>query len=86
MNSIHILRNEDVGEIVSEIPEGHQHIRTTLTLADGTSITLQEATVAAIVRAYISIKTDPKRTGVVLYGQKMAERKAGFAEWQFLEK
>lgn len=45
-----VLRNEDVTPIVAEIPTGHRHLRTTLTLADGTTITFQEATVAALVR------------------------------------
>lgn len=79
-----VLRNEDVTEIVTEIPAGHRHLRTTLTLADGSSITFQEATVAAIVRAYISVKTDPLRNRVVLGGRKVPDRKDGYAEWQLL--
>lgn len=80
-----VLRNEDVTEIVAEIPEGHLHIRTTVQLADGSSLTLQEATVAALVRAYVAVKTDPVRTRVVLRGRKVPGRKEGFAEWQLLE-
>ncbi len=80
-----VLRNEDVTGIVAEIPDGHRHLRTTLRLADGTSITLQEATVAAIVRAYVTVKTDPLASRVALEGQKVAERKAGYASWQLLE-
>jgi hypothetical protein len=80
-----VLRNEDVREIVAEIPEGHLHIRTTVQLADGSSITLQEATVAALVRAYVAVKTDPLRTRVVLKGRKVPGRKEGYAEWQLME-
>jgi hypothetical protein len=80
-----VLRNEDVTEIAAEIPEGHLHIRTTVQLADGSSLTLQEATVAALVRAYVAVKTDPVRTRVVLRGRKVPGRKEGFAEWQLLE-
>lgn len=54
-----VLRNEDVTEVVAEIPPGHRHLRTTVRFADGSTITFQEATVAAIVRAYVSVKTDP---------------------------
>jgi hypothetical protein len=86
MNKTLVLRNEDVAGVVAETPEGHKHLRTTLILADGTTITMQEATVAAIVRTYISIKTDPVRTRLSLSGQVIAERKAGFAEWQLVEK
>lgn len=79
------LRNEDVMEIVAEVPEGHLHLRTAVRLADGSSITFQEATVAAIVRAYVSVKTDPLRNRVVLRGRNVPGRKEGYAEWQLLE-
>ncbi|MBW2504249.1 MAG: hypothetical protein JRE16_06725 [Deltaproteobacteria bacterium] len=85
MNYAVVLRNEDVSRIVAEVPEEHQHLRTTLILADGSTITMQEATVAAIVRAFISIKTDPIRTKVVMNGRAMDVRKAGFAVWQLVE-
>jgi hypothetical protein len=80
-----VLGNEDVTEIIAEIPEGHLHLRTTVRLADGSSITLQEATVAAIARAYVSVKTDPLRNRMVLRGRKVTERKEGYTEWQLLE-
>ena len=79
------VRTEDVTQVVAEVPPGHRHLRTTVTLADGCSITFQEATVAAIVRAYIAVKTDPVRDRVALSGRKLAERKKGYAEWQLLE-
>ena len=80
-----ILRAEDITGLVAEIPAGHRHLRTTLTLADGTSLTLQESTIAAIVRAYTAVKTSPVTTRVVMRGRRMAERKPGYAEWQLLE-
>lgn len=80
-----VLRNEDVTRIMAEIPEGHRHLRTTLTLEDGTTVTFQEATVAALVRAYVAVKTDPLRSRVVLKGRKVPGRKEGYAEWQLLE-
>jgi hypothetical protein len=79
------LRNEDVTRVEAEIPRGHQHLRTTVTFADGSSVTFQEATIAAIVRAYLSVKTDPVRNRVVLTGRRCEERKGGYAEWQLLE-
>jgi hypothetical protein len=78
-------RNEDVTRVEAEIPPGHRHLRTKVTFADGSSITFQEATVAAIVRAYLSVKTDPVRERVVLTVRRLEERKGGFAEWQLLE-
>lgn len=80
-----VLGTEDVVEIVAEIPKNHRHLRTTLKLADGTCITLQEATVAAIVRAYVAIKTDPVRKSMQLSGRRLAERKSGYAAWQLLD-
>ena len=81
-----VLRNEDVAEIVAEIPEGHRHLRTTVKLSDGSAFTFQEATVAAIVRAYVAVKTDPLLRRVALAGRQVRDRKEGYAEWQFLER
>jgi len=80
-----IIRNEDIKEVIAEIPDGHTHIRTTIKLQDGNEFTLQEATVANIVRAYISIKTHPVTTRVVMNNRKLDKRKNGYAEWQLIE-
>ncbi|MEN3183975.1 MAG: hypothetical protein ABDK93_03150 [Atribacterota bacterium] len=80
-----VFRNEDVQSIVVEIPEGHRHIRTTVVLADGTSLTFQEATIANLVRAYITVLTHPTKERVVLRGQSLSTRKEGYAPWQLLE-
>ncbi len=79
------IRNEDVKELIAEIPEGHKHLRTTIILNDGTEITFQEATIANLVRAYISVRTHPNIMRVKLEGKKLDERKNGYAEWQLLE-
>jgi len=80
-----IIRNEDVKELIVEIPEGHMHIRATIFLQDGTELTLQEATIANLVRAYINIKTHPTATALRLTGRKLRDRKDGFAGWQLVE-
>jgi hypothetical protein len=80
-----VLSNEDVARVVAEIPPGHNHLRTTVTLADGTSFTFQEATMAALVRAYVAVKTHPMRTRVVLTGRRIENRKPEYAEWQLVE-
>ncbi len=79
------IRNEDVKELFIEVPEGHQHLRTTLVLQNGTRIVLQEATVANLVRAFVTIKTHPVITRLHLKGQRIEQRKEGFAQWQLLE-
>ncbi len=80
-----IVHNEDIKEIIAEIPEGHKHVRTTVVFQDGKSMTLQEAAMANLVRAYINIKTHPFRARIRLTGTRLKERKDGFAEWQLVE-
>jgi hypothetical protein len=80
-----VVTNEEIKELIVGVPEGHRHLRTTIVLQDGREITLQEATVANIVRAYIAVKTHPERTGLHLRGRRLSSRKEGFAEWQLLE-
>ena len=80
-----IIRNEDIKELIAEIPEGHRHLRTTIKLQDGTELVFQEAAVANIVRAYIRVRTHPLTKKVALKGKNLAERKEGYAEWQLVE-
>jgi hypothetical protein len=80
-----IIRNEDVRELIAEVPEGHRHLRITVLLTDGTEVVFQEATMANLVRAYVTVKTHPARRRVVLKGRRIDERKAGYAEWQLTE-
>ena len=79
------IRNEEIKEILVEIPEGHKHIRTKITLQDATELVFQEAAVANIARAYITIKTHPQKTSVKLKGKQLTEKKEGYADWQLLE-
>jgi hypothetical protein len=79
------IRNEDIKEVIAEIPEGHKHIRTRIVLQDGTELLFQEAAMANLVRAYITLKTHPCKTSVLLRGRAIQERKNGYAEWQLLE-
>ncbi len=77
--------NEDVKELIAEIPEGHKHLRTTIALKNGMEITLQEATVANLVRAYITVKTHPLKNRVRLKSSRSGQSRPGYAEWQLLE-
>lgn len=79
------VRNDDVAQVVVEIPKGHRHIRTTVTLREGLSMTFQEATIAAVVRAYVSVKTHPTATRVCLEGKMPDKKKPGYADWQLVE-
>lgn len=80
-----IVHNEDIKELIAQIPEGHKHLRTTIFLLDGTELVFQEAAIANLVRAYITVKTHPSKKKVILTGRKIETRKNGFAEWQLVE-
>jgi hypothetical protein len=80
-----VVANEEIRELIAEIPTGHKHLRTTIVLHDGREFTFQEATIANLVRAYITVKTHPAVTRVRLVGKKLDQRKDGYAEWQLLE-
>jgi len=80
-----VISNEEILRVTIEIPADHRHLRATVSLADGTDLVFQEASIANIVRAYVSLKTHPTMTRIVLQGRAVAERKEGFAEWQLLE-
>ncbi len=80
-----VFQNEDVEAVSVEIPEGHAHLRMTFVLRDGQELVFQEATIANVVRAYVTIKTHPTIRKMFLKGGKIAKRKRGFAEWQLVE-
>lgn len=82
-----ILANTDIESVEMEIPGGHRHLRTILRLRSGEELVLQEATVANLVRAYVTLKTHPQKEGVRLIGRTLAagEKKEEFADWQLLE-
>ncbi len=80
-----IIANEEVKELTVEIPEGHKHLRTTIVLHDGRSFTFQEASIANLVRAYITVKTHPQKRMVRFSARKLVDRKEGYAEWQLVE-
>ncbi len=79
------IPNEMIREVVLEVPEGHKHLRTRLLLHDGEELIFQEATIANIVRAYITVKTHPQRTTIRLRGRNLQQNKPGFADYQLLE-
>jgi hypothetical protein len=80
-----IIRNEDIKSLTAEIPEGHKHLRTTIVLNDGVEITFQEAAVANLVRAYITVKTHPVISKVKMRNKRLVRRKEDHAEWQLVE-
>lgn len=79
------IRNEEIEELIAEIPDGHKHLRTTLVLKDSTKISFQEATIANLVRAYITVKTHPLKNKIAMKGKILEQRKDKFAGYQLIE-
>jgi len=67
------------------VPKGHKHYRCVIELKDGKFLIFHEATVANIVRAYVTIKTHPQKQAVELLCKELKDKKPGFATHQLLE-
>ena len=80
-----LLRNRSVVRLLVGVPEGHEHIRARIETASGDVITLQEATLAALCRAYMDVSTHPRRRAVELRSAPVEDRKHGFAVHQLIE-
>ena len=83
---VRYVRNEEVKRVLLGVPEGHRHLRLAMELEGDEVLVFSEATVANIVRAYVTVKTHPVVRGVELVRVKVGEgRKEGYAEHQLLE-
>lgn len=85
MPNARLVKNEDIASALLAVPTGHRHLRLALTTTEGETIVLQEATVAAIARAYTSIKTHPVKKAVKLVSVEPEGLKKGYATHQLLE-
>jgi hypothetical protein len=81
-----IFRNKDIRRGLMGTPRSHKHIRTIIELENGTRFVFQEATIANIVRAYVTLKTHPVKRGIELVQEEKIEcEKRGYASSQLLE-
>lgn len=80
-----LIKNEDISCSILAVPEGHAHLRLALTTKDGETIVLNEATVAAITRAYTTVKTHPVKRAVKMASMRPDELKKGYAKDQLVE-
>ena len=60
IDHIRIIRNEDIETVLIGVPKGHKHLRVCMKLKDNSAMIFQEATIANILRAYVTIKTHQK--------------------------
>ena len=60
IDHIRIIRNEDIEIVLIGVPKSHKHLRVCMKLKDNSAMIFQEATIANILCAYVTIKTHPK--------------------------
>jgi uncharacterized protein YpmB len=84
VNKVRIYRNDEVYRVISYIPKGHRHIRVYIETSDS-RIVLQEATVSAILRAFIGVKMHPKKLAIELRLESLDNVKEGYAKYQLIE-
>jgi len=85
VENIFIIRNKDVKRVLMGVPKGHKHHRCVIELKDGKFLIFHEATIANIVRAYVTIKTHPQKQAIELLCKELKDKKPGFATYQLLE-
>ncbi|RLI42128.1 hypothetical protein DRO69_10730 [Candidatus Bathyarchaeota archaeon] len=87
MNKIRLIRNEDIEQVLIGVPKDHKHLRVYVKLKTGGGFIFQEATIANLLRAYITIKTHPTVRAKELKMKILTveQQKEGFAAHQLLE-
>ena len=85
MEIIARLSTHDVKQLLFGIPENHRHCRLMIKTNQDQVLVCSEALVAAIVRAYIWVKTHPERLAVEMNQKILEQHKDDFAMYQLLE-
>lgn len=85
MDAITHLSTQNVNQLLFGIPDNHKHCRLVLKTEPIATLVFSEALVAAIVRAYVTVKTHPTHGGIEMTSQPISNGKADFATWQLLE-
>jgi len=87
MAPIKIIRNEDIETVLIGVPKSHKHLRVCIKLKNNSVMIFQEATIANILRAYVTIKTHPTIKAQELEMHVLGEtsQKQGYALHQLLE-
>ena len=87
MVKVDAIRNQDIKRVLIGIPKGHKHLRICIELKNGINLVFQEATIANISRAYITLKTHPhiRAQELEMKTTNTEELKKGYAKHQLLE-
>lgn len=85
-DNLKVYRNSDIIKIAAFIPPCHKHLRLVVVTKDQI-VVFHEATVAAIVRAYINIISHPIKRAVEYVQVKLDKdrKKPSYAEHQLIE-
>ena len=87
MATIDVIRNQDIKRVLIGTPKGHKHLRIFIQLKSRANLVFQEAAIANILRAYITLKTHPHIKALELE-TKMADAeqlKEGYTKHQLFE-
>ena len=86
MKKVDVIRNQDIKRVLIGIPKGHKHLRICIELKNGVDLVFQEATIANISRAYITLKTHPYiRAQELIKVSNIGQLKEGYTKHQLLE-
>lgn len=68
------------------VPKAHTHLRALIETKNGAFYVFQEATVANVVRAYVTLKTHPSIYGIEMVNKEYDENvKEGYSKSQLME-
>jgi len=87
MAKINVIRNQGIKRVLIGVPKGHKHLRVCIRLKNGENIVFQEATIANISRAYITLKTHPhiRAQELEMKIANVEQLKQGYAKHHLLE-
>jgi len=87
MAKVDVIQNQDIRRVLIGIPKGHKHLRICIQLKNGTNLVFQEATIANISRAYITLKTHSyiRAQELEIKAANTEKLKEGYARYQLLE-
>ena len=87
MGKVDAIRNQDIKRVLMGIPKNHKHLRVCIELKNGINLVFQEATIANISRAYITLKTHPHigAQELKMKAANIEQLKEGYTKHQLLE-
>ncbi len=84
MKQMLIFPNDTIQQVLVGTPTGHRHLRI-LVETDKHLLVFHEATLANLVRAFVTVKTHPRTTVLKLAREQSNAFRPGFATSQLLE-